>query len=80
MEQVPDDYDPFGVGKGKKRRKKKGMGFNMSGENWDFAKINKQKESMKRVEEEQKNAYEMAKTPARNIHKGKDLDYDPVTD
>ena len=76
MEQVPDDYDPFGVGKGKKKRKKfKGMAYNMSGENWDFAKINKQ-----RVEEEQKNAYEMAKTPARNIHKANALEYDPVVD
>ena len=71
--QVPEDYDPFGVGKAKKKRKKyKGMTYNVSGENWDFAKINKQ-----RVEEEQKNAYEMAKTPARNIHKANGLAYEP---
>lgn len=49
------------------------MTYNVSGENWDFAKINKQ-----RVEEEQKNAYEMAKTPARNIQKANGLAYGPV--
>ena len=44
-QEAPDNYDPFGVGelsKAKKKRKKyKGMTYNVSGENWDFAKINK---------------------------------------
>lgn len=53
------------------------MTYNVSGENWDFAKINKQ-----RVEEEQKAALEMAnnKTPARNIHKANKMAYDPVVE
>ena len=75
VQQVPDDYDPFGVGKAKKKRKKyKGMTYNVSGEDWDFAKINKQ-----RAEEEQKHAFEMAeKTPARNLQKANGLAYEPV--
>ena len=64
-QEAPDNYDPFGVGelsKAKKKRKKyKGRTYNGSGENWECTKINKQ-----RVEEDQKNAYEMAKTPARD--------------